>query len=147
MATEPDPPRPPLGSPGRPPWGPWLGRAQDDLAIAETLLDAESPAWAICYHVQQAVEKALKALLVAAGDDPPKTHNLVRLDSALAPRVFEPSDHHMLASLTLWSVEQRYPADQPEPTAREAQQAIEFGRRALGTIERRIAPPAGASER
>lgn len=103
MATESDP--------IPPPWDPWLSRARDDLAIAETLLAAESPAWAVCYHVQQAVEKGLKALLVVAGEDPPKTHNLVRLDSAVTPRVFEPSDDDMLASLTLWSVEQRYPAD------------------------------------
>lgn len=136
MATEPDPPHPS-------PWDSWLSRARDDLAVAETLLAAESPAWAVCYHVQQAVEKGLKALLVVAGEDPPKTHNLVRLDSALTPRVFEPSDDDMLASLTLWSVEQRYPADQPEPTPDEAREATAFGRRALRTIEARITPPAG----
>lgn len=136
MATEPDPPHPS-------PWDSWLSRARDDLAVAETLLAAESPAWAVCYHVQQAVEKGLKALLVVAGEDPPKTHNLVRLDSALTPRVFEPSDDDMLASLTLWSVEQRYPADQPEPTPDEAREATAFRRRALRTIEARITPPAG----
>jgi HEPN domain-containing protein len=119
-----------------------MGRARDDLAIAETLLAAESPAWAICYHVQQAVEKGLKALLVAAGDDPPKTHNLVRLESAVTARVFEASDDDMLASLTLWSVEQRYPADQPEPTRQEAQDALAFGRRAMHVVEQRLAQPA-----
>ena len=111
--------------------------------IAETLLVAESPAWAICYHVQQAVEKGLKALLVVAGEDPPKTHNLVRLDSAVTPPVFDPSDGDMLASLTLWSVEQRYPADQPEPTRDEAEKAVAFGRRALSTIEGRVKAPPG----
>lgn len=139
MTAEPDSsPEPARQSP----WDPWLGRARDDLAVAGTLLAAESPAWAICYHVQQAVEKGLKALLVAAGDDPPKTHNLVRLDTAIAPRVFEPSDDDMLASLTLWSIEQRYPADQPEPTRDQARETLAFGRRALGIIEGRITGPA-----
>ena len=66
MATEPDPSQTPPDPPP-PPWGPWLGRAREDMAVAETLLAAESPAWAVCYHVQQAVEKGLKGLLVVAG--------------------------------------------------------------------------------
>ncbi len=40
----------------------------------------------------------------------------------------------MLASLTVWSVEQRYPADQPEPTGAGATAALEFGRVALARM-------------
>jgi HEPN domain-containing protein len=103
--------------------------------MAETLAEGAAPPWGICYHVQQAVEKGLKALLVAAGSDPPWTHNLVRLNRALDPAPFSLDDEDVLASLTVWSVRQRYPANQPEPTAAETADALEFGRAALARIE------------
>jgi len=40
--------------------------------MAELLAGTAAPLWGICYHVQQAVEKGLKSLLVAAGHDPPE---------------------------------------------------------------------------
>lgn len=82
----------------RPSWGPWLARARDDLAVAETLLEAGSPAWAVCYHAQQAIEKGIKALLVLACEDPPKTHNLVRLNSALDRPVIPATEEYERAA-------------------------------------------------
>ncbi len=108
--------------------------------MADALLAAHSEAWGVCYHAQQAVEKALKALLVKAGEDPPKSHNLVRLNLALAPRPFSEDDEEQLAILTLWSVEQRYPADQPELGRDDALAAIAFARRALSLIVERLRP-------
>lgn len=116
----------------------WLQRARDDQAMATVLSAAGSPSWGVCYHVPQAVEKALKALLVAAGEDPPKTHNLVRLNAAVRPPPFGVDGEDVLASLTLWSIEQRYPADQPEPTPSEAAEALVFGQAAIESIERRV---------
>ncbi len=119
-------------------WERWLRRAHDDLAMAGTLNAARAPAWGVCYHVQQALEKGLKALLVAAGEDPPRTHNLVRLNTAVDPRVLNEGDEDMLASLTAWSVEQRYPADLPEPTDNEVVAVLAFGTRAMGEVDRRL---------
>lgn len=42
----------------------WLDVAEGDLAAARLLLNAGGPAFAVCFHAQQAVEKYLKALLV-----------------------------------------------------------------------------------
>lgn len=106
--------------------------------MAQILAGAASPSWGVCYHVQQAVEKGLKALLVAAGNDPPKSHNLVRLNAASDPPVFGVDDEDMLAALTLWSVEQRYPADHPEPDDDDVAQALAFGQRAMANIEARL---------
>ena len=116
-----------------------MRRAREDLAMAEVLMDGSSPAWGVCYHVQQAVEKALKALVVATGADPPLTHNLVRINATLEVPAFGLDDEDPLSSLTLWSVQQRYPADQPEPSQSDATEALNFGRRALAKIERRRA--------
>jgi HEPN domain-containing protein len=55
----------------------WLRKAHDDLAVAEVVLATTPTArWAACFHGQQAVEKAMKALLVARAVDFPKTHSL-----------------------------------------------------------------------
>ncbi|MGH9030212.1 MAG: HEPN domain-containing protein [Acidimicrobiales bacterium] len=52
-----------------------MERAVEDLAMAEMVAAAQGPPWGVCCHVQQAVEKGLKALLVQEGEDPPRTHN------------------------------------------------------------------------
>lgn len=39
--------------------------------------------WACCVHAQQAAEKALKAVLVAQGAEPPFIHNLVALQALM----------------------------------------------------------------
>src|ERR671914_3009026 len=53
-----------------------LRLAADDLAAAKTLLDAESSALIVGFHCQQAVEKALKAVLAERGADFPYTHDV-----------------------------------------------------------------------
>ncbi|MDQ3782009.1 MAG: HEPN domain-containing protein [Actinomycetota bacterium] len=56
----------------------WLAKARIDLSYSVALAAEESlPTWGACFHAQQAAEKAFKALLVDAGVDPPRTHNLV----------------------------------------------------------------------
>jgi len=55
----------------------WLAKANDDLAIADLVLNSEiGVEWAACFHAQQAAEKAVKAMLVHLGIDFPKSHRL-----------------------------------------------------------------------
>lgn len=56
----------------------WLREADDDHQAAQVLLE-HGHARAACVHAQQAVEKALKALLIERGHRPPRTHSLVTL--------------------------------------------------------------------
>jgi HEPN domain-containing protein len=120
------------------PWAPWLALARDDLAMARTLLTAGSAPWGICYHAQQTVEKALKAVIVARGDDPPRTHNLVRLNDAVETTVLDGTDDETLAALTVWATEQRYPTGGPLPDRRDAERAVAFAERALAIVMQRI---------
>jgi HEPN domain-containing protein len=53
-----------------------LGVARDDDAAARTLREAESPDSIVGFHCQQAVEKALKAVLAARSVDFPFTHDI-----------------------------------------------------------------------
>ena len=51
-----------------------------DLDSAQFLLGMRPvPVEIICYHCEQAAEKLLKAVLVAADVEPPKTHDLIQL--------------------------------------------------------------------
>lgn len=63
----------------------WLQRARADLKVAELIArEPELPGWTIGFHLQQAAEKALKAVLVAAGRPAPRTHDLEQLAELVA---------------------------------------------------------------
>ena len=54
-----------------------LDRAADDVAAASALLEVAGVSDAIVgFHAQQAVEKAIKAVLTSSGIDYPFTHDL-----------------------------------------------------------------------
>ena len=56
----------------------WLNRARSDLATAKAYLPDTYPE-DLCFHAQQAAEKATKALLVMHGVEFPYVHNLGHL--------------------------------------------------------------------
>lgn len=95
--------------------GRWLTKADEDLRAAEILRAASTAATAVIgYHVQQAIEKSLKAYLVACRRFPGKIHDLgilakraARLDTDFAK---------LAAAVEAWTdfaVEERYPSDWP----------------------------------
>jgi len=57
-----------------------LEKAHGDRLVLLRLIDDEAiPAWSLGFHAQQAVEKALKAMLTCAKVEYPRTHNLSML--------------------------------------------------------------------
>lgn len=54
----------------------WLRFAKSDLAIAKTARKEEILFEELCFHALQACEKSNKAVLIAKGIVPPKTHNI-----------------------------------------------------------------------
>src|SRR5215467_9544638 len=95
----------------------WVAKAEADIAGARTLLSSEQHELA-AFLIQQALEKALKALLVAAAQDVRRTHDieaLATLARAHWPQLL-PSPFR-LAVVTQWYVSTRYPGfDEPSPT-------------------------------
>ena len=93
----------------------WIAKAESDLMAAERLLAAEGPYDAVCFHAQQACEKALKALLALREVDIPRTHNLEELQARCRTAFPEalPSELSTadLAVLTPYAVEARYDAE------------------------------------
>ncbi len=55
----------------------WLAEAESDRLAARRLLDAGGPFDAVCFHAQQACEKALKAILAWAETEIPHANRLL----------------------------------------------------------------------
>lgn len=93
----------------------WVARAERDWRLASLLLDEEEPEGA-GYHLQQSLEKLLKAYLIARDWRLERTHNLVDLleeaaayDAALGDYCGTCTD---AATYYYWD---RYPQQEPPP--------------------------------
>lgn len=87
-----------------------LRRARDDAYVVEQLArDSAAPDWIIGFHAQQAVERALKAVLAAAGVQFPRTHNIAMLLALLEQAAIQsPENCAGLERLTPFGVAARY---------------------------------------
>lgn len=103
----------------------WLRWAGEDLVAARhSASDSEIAPRIACGLAQQAAEKAIKALVVLDGVDPPKSHNLVRLVRMLPSDVADPILAVDLEDLTRWAIEGRYPEDLDEASTEDAERAV-----------------------
>lgn len=57
----------------------WLAKAESDLSAANWMLGSEGPFDTVCFHAQQAIEKALKAMLAFYAQPIPRSHDLDEL--------------------------------------------------------------------
>ena len=55
----------------------WLRFARSDLKLAKLELSDELMYSTLCFHAQQAAEKAIKAVLIDNGIEISKTHNIL----------------------------------------------------------------------
>ena len=127
----------------------WLDRAREDLETAAFSLTAERPfVRSALFHCQQAVEKAMKALLTWHDLPFRKTHSLVELgdgcaaaDATLASQVDE------VVILSKYATRFRYPGAPYDPTAEEAKVALRLARSfleaALGCFPAEVVSGAG----
>jgi HEPN domain-containing protein len=103
----------------------WLDRAADDIRATRSLL-RDGIGLQAAFHVQQAVEKCLKALLVAARKDVRKTHDLDTL--AELARQHWPTlvtAPFPLRYVSRWYIVSRYPGDDDTgPTSDEVRTAL-----------------------
>jgi HEPN domain-containing protein len=95
----------------------WITKAEADWVTAQRESRARHrPNFdAVCFHVQQCVEKYLKARLIMEGISFPKTHDLVALLALVqkAEPLWQPWKNH-LAKLTHYAVTVRYPGESVE---------------------------------
>lgn len=102
----------------------WLARARSDLAFARLPLPEGAFFEDLCFHAQQAAEKALKAVYQYHGWVFRYTHDLAELVSGLSGHGIEmPSQVDEAIILTSFAWEARYPG-LAEPVTEEEYQAV-----------------------
>ncbi len=118
----------------------WLHRARSSLLQAR--LGRSEPGILIedlCYHAQQAVEKALKAVCIHIGIDVPKVHDIGFLIDLLAANSMHlPEELNIARTLTVYAVTTRYPGDYPPVSEADYASAIETAENVVRWASREI---------
>jgi len=89
----------------------YLRKAERDLATA-TRMSESGPDFAdiVCFHAEQCAEKALKGWILALGQLPPRTHDLIVLQQAVSPLDDKGKEiREYCLTLTDYAVAPRYP--------------------------------------
>ena len=102
----------------------WLRHARSDLELARIDPPAAVLHEALCFHAQQAAEKAIKAVLLHHGVRFPYTHDIKRLLEMLPAKVSLPEPVLKSAELSIYAVLTRYPADLGAITKAEYDEAV-----------------------
>jgi len=119
----------------------WLAHAKSDLSLARLAKDdTRILPEQICFHAQQAAEKALKAVLLFKRIEFPLVHDIEELLELMKQGGIQlPREVGEAGILTPYAVEARYPGQPEEITAADVTEAIAVAeavvRWAAGMIE------------
>jgi len=114
----------------------WLAHAQSDLNLARLGMDRpEILSEQVCFHAQQAAEKALKGALLNRRIEFPLTHDIEELlELAEQGGLRVPPDVADAGSLTPYAVASRYPGSWEEITSPEVDEAIRLAERVVAWV-------------
>ncbi len=117
----------------------WLDYAERDLATARFLRKMKpQPSEIICFHCQQAAEKALKAYLALHKKDIPRIHDLTVLNRSCAEiddtinELYSSCEH-----LNDFSVQIRYPTDH-ELSEKDIPEALRNAGKVLNFVKAKL---------
>jgi len=116
----------------------WLQYARSDLELARLSPPPGVLLEGLCFHAQQAAEKALKAVLIANNTNFPKTHSIRMLIDLLPPTVSKPEIVEDAAGLTDYAVISRYPGDTEPIDDEEYREAIRLSEAVVSWAEKFI---------
>ena len=103
----------------------WIRIARSELAVADGPYDPEALPGVYCYLAQQAAEKAIKAVYVHRGIEPPRIHEIHVL---LAGIEDVPAPVARAVRLSEYIVSTRYPGDLPDATTDDRDDAVVLAR-------------------
>ena len=114
----------------------WLRYAQSDLAYSKVSCPPGGLLETLCFHAQQASEKALKAVLIHLEVPFPKTHNINTLLELLPQDIDVPDEVKSATILTDYAVISRYPGEYEPLSFSDARQAVRLARRVRREIRK-----------
>jgi HEPN domain-containing protein len=116
----------------------WISRARSDLALARAKPQGvcfED----LCFHAQQAAEKAIKALLIRHSIRFPYIHDLAALMPLLEKATGGlPGSVRRAVRLTRFAVETRYPGTAAPVGEKEYREAVELASEVVGWAEKQL---------
>ncbi len=127
-----------IAHPGSP--ADWLRRAQSDLSLARIPQPEGVLLEDLCFHAQQAAEKALKAVLVANSIPIPRTHNLTMLLGLMPGDLELPQAVDDAAILTDYAVSSRYPGDYEPVDEDELREAVRLAEATVTWAQEQVEP-------
>ncbi len=116
----------------------WMNYAKADLALASITLPAGVMYSQLCFHSQQAAEKALKAVLIYFGIDFPNTHSIQKLVELLPTELQSAQSISQSVILTSYAVQTRYPGDIEEIPKDEYDEAVSIAADVVNMAEKII---------
>jgi HEPN domain-containing protein len=102
----------------------WLANARADFALARVALPPGGLFEHLCFHAQQAVEKSIKAVLIANCIEFPFTHSIQALLDLLPPNLASSTELADAVDLTPYAVAGRYPGESEPVTESDWRAAI-----------------------
>ena len=114
----------------------WLRHAWSDLELAQTKRNSKVLLEDLCFHAQQAAEKAIKAVLVFRDVPFPKSHNIRTLLDLLPKALSLPEEAKEAASLTDYAVLTRYPGALEPVTKEEYLEAVRVAKTVVQWAEK-----------
>ncbi len=118
--------------------GDWLRRARSDLALAGVPRPPDVMYNELCFHAQQAVEKSLKAVLIAEQIEFRRVHHIGYLLGLLPQEIPLPPEAVEAVGLTSYAVMTRYPGEYEEITEEMYQEAVRIARNVVRWVEQII---------
>ena len=113
----------------------WLLHANSDLELARTGKSPRVLFETLCFHAHQAVEKAIKAVLVAHKVPIIKSHNIGALIKLLPDDIHRIPELKEAISLTDYAVLNRYPGDLEPVTEKEYKEAVKLAEKIVAWAE------------
>ena len=115
----------------------WFDRAKSNLAISKNKSDGDIFYEDLCFQAQQAVEKALKGLIILFKIEPERTHNLVSLIKVLSKLTDIPEEINEVVILNDYAVQTRYPGDYTPIDEEEYNNAILIAEKCIQWVEKK----------
>lgn len=123
--------------------GKWLKFCDEDLRAADATLK-DNVFSAVCFHSQQAAEKAIKAILLAKSGKVPRDHSVLRLAEMSGDKELFELHKGEMEFLDMFYVPTRYPdalpGSLPEglPNKEDAEKAVFSAKKIVEFIKKRF---------